>query len=334
MSDDLGLQKPDPKLFSHVLYTAGRLTGAHGDAGGPTRLRRPPREAGRDARGLGPARRGARRPDARPARRGGRVGEDARRGSRACLRHGNGAKRVLIVGGGFAGMYAALHMKDAREGRPPRQRVVSADNFMQYQPFLPEVASGTIDPRAVVVPLRPVLQHATVVVGEVTSVDLERRHVHARIPDGLDVEIGFDVAGRDGRLVVAGAAGARPRRARGRVQDGAGGDLPAEPRALAAGRRGRDRRPGAAPRRADLRLRGRRVRGRRGARRARGPRARRAEQLPGARPRGDALGAGRGGPADPPRAAGRPRGLRPARTWRSGASRSSTTCAWSRRRTA
>ena len=48
-----------------------------------------------------------------------------------------------------------------------RVTVVSADNFMQYQPFLPEVASGTIDPRAVVVPLRPVLRHATVVVGEV-----------------------------------------------------------------------------------------------------------------------------------------------------------------------
>ncbi len=102
------------------------------------------------------------------------------------------SKRVLIVGGGFAGMYAALRMKElATAGH--RLTVVSADNFMQYQPFLPEVASGTIDPRAVVVPLRPVLKHATVVVGEVTSVDLEDRHVHARIPDGLDVELGYDV---------------------------------------------------------------------------------------------------------------------------------------------
>jgi NADH dehydrogenase len=105
---------------------------------------------------------------------------------------GHGPKRVLIVGGGFGGMYAALHMKDlVKAGH--RLTVVSADNFMQYQPFLPEVASGTIDPRAVVVPLRPVLRHATIVVGEVTSVDLDARHVHVRIPDGLDVELGYDV---------------------------------------------------------------------------------------------------------------------------------------------
>ena len=63
-------------------------------------------------------------------------------------------KRVLIVGGGFAGMEAALHMKPlAKAGYDVT--LVSSDNFMQYQPFLPEVASGTIDPRAVVVPLRP-----------------------------------------------------------------------------------------------------------------------------------------------------------------------------------
>jgi NADH dehydrogenase len=105
---------------------------------------------------------------------------------------GHDAKRILIVGGGFAGMYAALHMKElAKAGH--RITVVSADNFMQYQPFLPEVASGTIDPRAVVVPLRPVLKHATVVVGEVTSVDLDAKHVHVRIPDGDATEIGYDI---------------------------------------------------------------------------------------------------------------------------------------------
>ena len=46
---------------------------------------------------------------------------------------------------------------------------------MQYQPFLPEVASGTIDPRAVVVPLRTVLRHCEIVIGEVERVDHEAR---------------------------------------------------------------------------------------------------------------------------------------------------------------
>ena len=44
---------------------------------------------------------------------------------------------------------------------------MNPDNFMLYQPFLPEVASGLIDPRAVVVPLRRVLRRTELVVGEV-----------------------------------------------------------------------------------------------------------------------------------------------------------------------
>ncbi|MGH2594576.1 MAG: NAD(P)/FAD-dependent oxidoreductase [Actinomycetota bacterium] len=102
------------------------------------------------------------------------------------------SKRILIVGGGFAGMYAALEMKRlAAAGH--RVTLVSSENFMQYQPFLPEVASGTIDPRAVVVPLRPVLRHATVAVGEVTSIDHQLRRVDVRIPDGATVDLDYDI---------------------------------------------------------------------------------------------------------------------------------------------
>lgn len=100
--------------------------------------------------------------------------------------------RILIVGGGFAGMYAALEMKRlAAAGH--RVTLVSSENFMQYQPFLPEVASGTIDPRAVVVPLRPLLKHATVDVGEVTAIDRQLRRVDVRIPDGATVGLDYDI---------------------------------------------------------------------------------------------------------------------------------------------
>ncbi len=101
-------------------------------------------------------------------------------------------KRILIVGGGFAGMYAAMEMRrlaDAGHG----VTLVSAENFMQYQPFLPEVASGTIDPRAVAVPLRSSLKHATVEVGEVTAIDHVERRVQVRIPDGAVVGLNYDV---------------------------------------------------------------------------------------------------------------------------------------------
>lgn len=102
------------------------------------------------------------------------------------------SKRILIVGGGFAGMYAAMEMRRlAHAGHAVT--LVSAENFMQYQPFLPEVASGTIDPRAVVVPLRPLLKHATVEVGEVTAIDHQERRVRVRIPDGATVGLDYDV---------------------------------------------------------------------------------------------------------------------------------------------
>jgi NADH:ubiquinone reductase (H+-translocating) len=103
-----------------------------------------------------------------------------------------GGRRILVVGAGFAGLYAAMGMRElARAGH--RVTVVNAESFMQYQPFLPEVASGTIDPRAVVVPLRPVLRHCRLVVGEVERLDVGARAAGVRLADGRQVELGYDV---------------------------------------------------------------------------------------------------------------------------------------------
>jgi NADH dehydrogenase len=102
-----------------------------------------------------------------------------------------GGRRILIVGGGFAGMYAAMELRGVtRAGH--RVTLVSAENFMQYQPFLPEVASGTIDPRAVVVPLRSVLPHVEVIVAEVRSIDHDARCARALTPDGREHLVDYD----------------------------------------------------------------------------------------------------------------------------------------------
>jgi NADH dehydrogenase len=101
-------------------------------------------------------------------------------------------KRILVVGAGFGGLYAAMGLRRAVE-LGHRVMVVNPENFMQYQPFLPEVASGTIDPRAVVVPLRRVLRHCEVVIGEVERVDHDERTAHVRLADGRRVAIGYDV---------------------------------------------------------------------------------------------------------------------------------------------
>ena len=100
--------------------------------------------------------------------------------------------RILVVGAGFAGLYAAIGLKRAaRDGH--RVTVVNPENFMQYQPFLPEVASGTIDPRAVVVPLRTTLRHCEIVVGTVNRVDHAERRAVATLADGKERELEYDV---------------------------------------------------------------------------------------------------------------------------------------------
>jgi NADH dehydrogenase len=76
---------------------------------------------------------------------------------------------VLILGGGFAGAYVArlLGTRGAT--------IISRENFMLYTPLLPEAASGTLEPRHTVVPLRVMCPHAELVLGELVGVDLDAR---------------------------------------------------------------------------------------------------------------------------------------------------------------
>jgi NADH:ubiquinone reductase (H+-translocating) len=74
---------------------------------------------------------------------------------------------VLVIGGGFAGGYVARLLR----GR--HATIVSLENFMLYTPLLPEAASGTLEPRHTVVPLRAMCPHADLLLGRAESVDLE-----------------------------------------------------------------------------------------------------------------------------------------------------------------
>ena len=76
---------------------------------------------------------------------------------------------VLILGGGFAGAYVAKLLGDGGA------TMVSRENFMLYTPLLPEAASGTLEPRHAVVPLRVMCPHAELLLGDVKAVDLEAR---------------------------------------------------------------------------------------------------------------------------------------------------------------
>jgi NADH:ubiquinone reductase (H+-translocating) len=76
---------------------------------------------------------------------------------------------TLILGGGFAGAYVARLL--AARGAT----IVSRENFMLYTPMLPEAASGTLEPRHTVVPLRVMCPHAELLLGDLTSVDLDAK---------------------------------------------------------------------------------------------------------------------------------------------------------------
>lgn len=101
-------------------------------------------------------------------------------------------QQILVVGAGFAGLHAAMGLK-AAVAAGHRVEVVNPESFFQYQPFLPEVASGTIDPRAAVVPLRRVLAHCGLLIGEVSRVDHAARRAVVRTASGEERTLSYDV---------------------------------------------------------------------------------------------------------------------------------------------
>src|SRR5262245_49327347 len=87
--------------------------------------------------------------------------------------------KIVIAGGGFAGLYAAIHL-DKRLARRADVEVtlISRDNFILFTPMLHEVASGDLYPGDIVSPLRRILRHVKFVDADVQAVDLNSRRVH------------------------------------------------------------------------------------------------------------------------------------------------------------
>ncbi|PVW06208.1 NADH dehydrogenase FAD-containing subunit [Microbacterium sp. Gd 4-13] len=83
----------------------------------------------------------------------------------------NTVPRILIVGGGYAGFYTAWHFEKRSRRGEADVTIVDPLPYMTYQPFLPEVAAGAIEPRHAVVALRRHLKRTTVVTAKVTKID-------------------------------------------------------------------------------------------------------------------------------------------------------------------
>jgi len=79
--------------------------------------------------------------------------------------------KILIVGGGYAGFYTAWKLEKWLRAGEAEVTIVDPLPYMTYQPFLPEVAAGSIEPRHAVVALRRHLKKTDVVTAKVTGVD-------------------------------------------------------------------------------------------------------------------------------------------------------------------
>ena len=128
--------------------------------------------------------------------------------------------RILIVGGGYVGMYTALRLqkKLRRQLRQQSVEIVVVDprSYMTYQPFLPEAAAGSVEPRHVVVPLRRILDRCEVLTGRVEGIDSARRVARIAPTRAASYELSYEV------LVVAPGSVARTLPVPGLAEQGIG----------------------------------------------------------------------------------------------------------------
>lgn len=99
--------------------------------------------------------------------------------------------RVLILGGGYVGLYAALTLR-RKAGKRVDITVLDRRAYMTYQPFLPEAAAGSIEPRHAVVPLRKELSGVKVLQAKVTNIRHADRVIDATTDFGDELHVEYD----------------------------------------------------------------------------------------------------------------------------------------------
>src|SRR6478609_3007575 len=120
-------------------------------------------------------------------------------------------RRILVVGGGYAGFYTAWGLEKRLRPDEAEVTVVDPRPYMTYQPFLPEVAAGSVEARFAAVSLRNHLHRTKIITGTVTAIDHATRTAFVRTPDDefvQDYDVIVVTAGAVTRtLPIAGVAG-------------------------------------------------------------------------------------------------------------------------------
>jgi NADH:ubiquinone reductase (H+-translocating) len=100
--------------------------------------------------------------------------------------------RIVIVGGGYAGFYTALKLEKLLRRNEAEVVVIDPLPYMTYQPFLPEVAAGSIEARHAIIPLRRHLPKSRVITARVTGINHKDKKVTVT-PDGVpSFELDYD----------------------------------------------------------------------------------------------------------------------------------------------
>ena len=108
--------------------------------------------------------------------------------------------KILIVGGGYAGFYTAFKLEHWLRNGEAEVTIVDPLPYMTYQPFLPEVAAGSVEPRHAIVGLRRHLQRTRVLAAKVSSIDHVAKTATITPKDGDPWVESYDIV-----VVTAGA---------------------------------------------------------------------------------------------------------------------------------
>jgi len=109
-------------------------------------------------------------------------------------------RRIVIVGGGYAGFYTAWKLEKRLRRGEAEVVVIDPLPYMTYQPFLPEVMAGSVEPRHALVSLRRHLHRTELLAGTVTRIDHARKTVTVQPAVGDDYDLDYDIV-----VVTAGA---------------------------------------------------------------------------------------------------------------------------------
>src|SRR5947208_14841627 len=100
---------------------------------------------------------------------------------------------ILVVGGGYVGLYTALRLQRKLSRGRAEIVVVDPQPHMTYQPFLPEAAAGSVEPRHVVVPLRTTLRHCRVITGAVLGLTHADKRARIAPVEGGPLEVSYAI---------------------------------------------------------------------------------------------------------------------------------------------